>query len=279
MEIIKEKLFDSEYDLSDSYVTCYLKGQDKNLRAPVNYPAVILCPGGGYTQLSDRESEIIALNFLAQDYHVFVLNYSLLPSSKLYPKPLIEAAKTFNIIEKYAKDYLIDTSRIVMAGFSAGGHVATLYSGMTDEWIRHYSSAKIIRPYRQLLGYPLIDYQLTHDFTAKEITQVLGDFTDGAAQKLVTSSTPPTFIWATKTDELVPIQNTLSYVAALAENDVDFEEHIFGWGPHGLSLANEQTDYLPTDKKHADREFLNQHVAKWFDLAIEWLKQTKFDIN
>lgn len=279
MLIFNENLTDQHFDISDSFVTCYIKGQDKNLGAIVDYPVIIICPGGSYRRISSRDSEIIALNFMAKGYHVFVLNYSHLPTDKLYPKPLVETAKVFSIIEKYSKKYHVNTQKIVLAGFSAGGHVASLYTGMNEAWIRNYTDAKVIKPYRQLLCYPLIDYKYTTAFSKEEIKQVLGDFTDGAADSLVSKNTPPTFIWATRTDELVSSQSYLVYLNALEQNNINYEAHIFGWGPHGLSLANEQTNYLPEDKIHADRQFLNSHAAKWFDLAIEWLNTDNFGIK
>lgn len=278
MEIIKQKLVDEKFDLSDAWVTAYLKDQNKTLGAEIDFPAVIVCPGGGYTKISDRETEIIALNFLSQGYHAFVLNYSLLPSKEsLYPKLLIELAKTFEWIEQYQKQYHIDMTQITMAGFSAGGHLTALYTGMKNEWIRKYTQARVIKPFRQLLAYPLINFEYTPYFKEKEMQNILGDFTDGAADKLVTAETPSTFIWTTQTDEIVPVKNSLRYIEALAANKVDYEAHIFGWGPHGLSMSNEQTNYPPSDERHSDRNYLNRHASKWFELAMEWLRREEFD--
>lgn len=279
MRIIKKRLADNVLDISDSSLTCYLRGQNANLRAILNYPAIIICPGGGYTQLSDRESEIIALSFLAKGYHSFVLNYSLVSDSYLYPKPLVEMAKVFQFINENAEKYHINLDKIATIGFSAGGHVVSWYNSLPDDWITQYTNVSVIKPTKQILCYPLIDFSLTNGFSKGQISNILGTCLPGATQKMVSKKTPPTFIWTTNTDELVPSKNTTEYILALQKYSVDYEAHVFGWGPHGLSLSNEQTNYLPTDSKHSNRCFVNIHDSAWFPLAVEWLERKNYDIK
>lgn len=58
-------------------------------------------------------------------------------------------------------------------------------------------------------------------------------------EKHVTENTPPTFLWHTATDELVPVENSYVFAEACKAEQVPFELHVFGNGGHGLSLANE----------------------------------------
>src|SRR5699024_11540898 len=44
-------------------------------------PAVVICPGGSYMYVSDREAEPVAYEFLAKGYHVFILRYSTIGSA------------------------------------------------------------------------------------------------------------------------------------------------------------------------------------------------------
>ena len=56
-------------------------------------PAILICPGGGYQWTSNRESEPVALQFLARGYNVFVLKYSVAEMAKnLNPLHEIELA-------------------------------------------------------------------------------------------------------------------------------------------------------------------------------------------
>ena len=88
------------------------------------------------------------------------------------------------------------------------------------------------------------------------------------------SSTPQTFLFSTFEDELVPIEHTLQFMQALNDHQIPFESHIFQHGKHGLSLA----------KSHLSagiEENVNEDVAKWFDLSVNWLKKVlgDFDTN
>ena len=51
----------------------------------------------------------------------------------------------------------------------------------------------------------------------------------------VGSQTPPTFLFHTYDDELVPIENSLLFSQALAQADIPFEMHLFQHGSHGVS--------------------------------------------
>ena len=86
------------------------------------------------------------------------------------------------------------------------------------------------------------------------------------AQFFVNEDTPPTFVWHTLTDDAVPVENAFKIVAALHEKKIKTEFHLFPEGPHGLSLANELT---------SGHDYQNKpHVAKWFDLAIDFVRET-----
>ena len=59
--------------------------------------------------------------------------------------------------------------------------------------------------------------------------------------KHVNAKTAPAFIWHTAEDGLVPVQNSLLYAHALADNGISFELHVYPYGPHGLALCNKET--------------------------------------
>ena len=85
------------------------------------------------------------------------------------------------------------------------------------------------------------------------------------AQDLVSEATPPTFLWHTSVDETVPVRNAYLLAEALAEHGVDHECHVFHAGRHGLSLATKQTSHYAGDAL--------PHLARWLDLALEWLDE------
>ncbi|WP_233711057.1 alpha/beta hydrolase family protein [Lederbergia citrisecunda] len=82
--------------------------------------------------------------------------------------------------------------------------------------------------------------------------------------KKVDEMTPPTFLFSTFEDQLVPIENTILFMQALNEKNIPFESHIFQRGTHGLSLGKSLTS-------SGLKSFVDYDFAKWFDLGISWL--------
>ena len=79
------------------------------------------------------------------------------------------------------------------------------------------------------------------------------------------------YLWATASDELVPVQHSLRMAHALAEHKIPFELHVFEEGPHGLGLATQSTA--------AAKSQVYPDAAKWADLAGCWLeKRFSFDL-
>lgn len=224
-------------------------------------PGVIICPGGAYTLVSPRESEPVALQFCAAGFHVFVLTYTVRP--KYYRQPLLELSAAVTEVRKRAKEWNLDPNRIAVAGFSAGGHLA---ASLGVHWYK-LPDAPQNEPQALILSYPVItsgpfkhpgsfDNLLGPNPSAEILEEMRLD-------RQVTSKTPPTFLWHTVADEVVPVENSLLFANALRQNQVPFEMHLFPDGIHGLSLATAETD---SGGKN------NPHAARWLPLCIEWLK-------
>ena len=83
-------------------------------------PVIVICPGGGYGMVSDREAEPIAMRFLGAGYHAVILRYSVAPAAH-YPTALRQLAWTVAYLREHAAEYHIDPNKVVVAGFSALG--------------------------------------------------------------------------------------------------------------------------------------------------------------
>lgn len=224
-------------------------------------PAVLICPGGGYQFLSPREGEAIALQFAAAGFHTFILNYTVKPEN--YKQPLLELATAVETIRDHATKWNLIADQLAVCGFSAGGHLA---ASLGVHWTKLGNAPKN-QPNALILAYPVItSAEFTH---AGSMLHLLGADASGqkkeemSLEKQVTSQTPPTFLWHTVTDPVVPVENSLLFAGALREQDVPFELHIYPNGPHGLSLATTETD---------DSRGTDPHVATWMSLCISWLK-------
>ncbi len=226
-------------------LTGYLHDQSDTFPNLVRRPAVLILPGGGYEFCSDREAEPIALALAGAGYHAFVLRYSVGEASQ-WPAPLTDAEAALRMIHDNAADWGVDAERIAVIGFSAGGHLAaalSLFGG--------------VRPAASLLIYPVITAS-----TLRVCHQATWDAPDLLAA--IGPETPPTFLAHTAPDAVVPVTDSLSYAARLAEVGVPFELHVFPSGIHGLSLATSFTS--SGDLGKADAVF-----AGWRGLAIDWL--------
>lgn len=232
-------------------------------------PAVIICPGGGYQHLSDRESEPIAMRYLAAGYHAFVLRYHVAPAE--YPVALLELAKSVQLIRENAKEWHVDEEKVIVSGFSAGGHLAAgLALSWNEAWIAKAlnTTSDLLKVNGCLLSYPVI--------TAKEhahrgsFVNLLGSQYDSLIDQMsledrVNDSTPPMFIWHTFEDNAVPVENSLLLVSALRKHQINTEFHMYPHGSHGLALANQET-------QTADGKKIVEECQGWIDLAIRWIR-------
>ncbi len=254
-------------------ITTYIKEMYPDYQNKFKRPLVIICPGGGYEHHSPREGEAVALKMLDFGYNAVVLRYSLMPDE--FPCALYEAAYTVDYVRKNAEKWDVDADKIIIAGFSAGGHVAASLATMYDQpELKDFLENGLqctpdeVRPNGLMLGYSV----LTSGDKAhrKSFERLLGERYDElvssvSLEKRVSPSTPKTFLWHTFTDGSVPVENSLLFAEALRNAGVPFELHIFPSGNHGLGLGTKETD--TKDGTHFQPE-----VYAWTELFKTWVE-------
>lgn len=220
-------------------LTCWVQQTSEKVSPARKRPAVLILPGGGYSHVSPREAEPVALGFVALGYAAFALSYSVAPLA--FPVSLREAAMAMRYIRENAERFEIAAHMVAAVGFSAGGHLCGTLGMMYDcPEVADLGTAEQIRPDALGLCYPVaVSWGKTHEGSFEKISR--GDQalrSRLSLEKLVRPDMPPVFLWHTRDDSAVPCRNSLVLASALEEAEVDFTFHLYRHGPHGLSTGN-----------------------------------------
>lgn len=221
---------------------CYWVSTPKEVSPARRKPAVLVLPGGGYEHVSQREHGPVALKLLAMGYTVFVLEYSVAPAR--FPTALREAAMAMRYIRENGQRYGADPGMVAAMGFSAGGHLCGTLGTLYDSpEVSDIAPAAALRPDVLGLCYPVaVSWGTTHEGSFRNLC---GE--DDALRRrlsldaLARPDMPPVYLWHTRSDEAVPVRNSLLLARALEEKGVDFAMHIYRLGEHGLSTADNLT--------------------------------------
>ena len=205
-------------------------------------PAVLVIPGGGNLFCSDREADPVALAYMKAGYHAFILRYSVGEYSE-WPQPLEDYEQAMECILENADKWHVIKDKIAAIGFSAGGHLTGAAATMSRN-----------RPAAAILGYPVL-----REETALE----LGTTMPGIPEH-VDENTCPCFLFGTRTDSVVPVQNIIDMINALNRFHTTFECHIYAYGPHGFSTGDHSVQSCET--------LIPARASGWVEDSISWLK-------
>ncbi|MFY7899844.1 MAG: alpha/beta hydrolase [Chitinophagaceae bacterium] len=183
--------------------------------------ALIICPGGGYAKLAmQHEGHQVAEAFIKKGITAFVLKYRNPIDSDCFENkeivPLQDAQRAFQLVKERATEWDIDTSKVGIMGFSAGGHLASTAA-------THFKRVEIsnqqqlnLKPSFAILAYPVISFadSITHKGSKNNL---IGS--NASKEKVlqysnelqVTSETPPTFLMHAADDRAVSVQNSLVF--------------------------------------------------------------------
>lgn len=221
-------------------MTMYLNLESKEFHCPAR-PLMVVLPGGGYGMCSDREAEIVALQYMAVGYQACVLRYTLKDKGG-WPNPINDYDAAMEVIARNTEQWRIDMDRTATVGFSAGGHLAAC----TATIAKH-------KPRAAICIYPAI---------LKDIVDMCQPGMPYPAQ-CVDIDTCPCFIAAARDDGIVNVNNALVFAQALEKVGVNFELHIYSYGQHGFSVGTPAIAVEP----------ISNRVAHWVTDSIGWLAE------
>lgn len=203
-------------------------------------PAVIVCPGGGYSYLCiDKEGTDVAAWLNSAGITALVLKYRT-PNNR--DGALQDVQRALSLARANAADWNLDPDRLGVMGFSAGGNLAAKTSTLFDK--RSYAAIDAVdrqgcRPDFAVLVYPA--------YLADKDGKVSADL-DLAAK------IPPTMIVHSE-DDKPHVPGSKAYHAALKEAKVSHEFKLYPTGGHGYGLRSERD------------------AKAWPEDALAWLKK------
>jgi len=228
--------------------------------------AVIVMPGGSYGWLATNHEGRQVANWLnAMGITAFVLKYRLGPKYH-HPVELGDALRAIRLVRTRAKEFGVAPNKIGVLGFSAGGHLASTTITLFDRGNAQAADSvdrTSSRPDFAVLAYPVISLtaEYTHHLSTENLlgTNAPPQLSQRLSSELqVTPETPPTFLFSSSTDTVVPPENSVAFYLALRKAGVPAELHIFEKAEHGVGLG------------------LNDPgVGQWGRLLIEWLRGRK----
>lgn len=250
-----------------AWLDCYLhETYQWDIVGEVNkcHPAIIVCPGGGFNDISCSEAEPVALTFLGQGFSTFVLNYTTGDNCS-WNTAFNEMMWAIKTVRDNAEKWNINPKAIAVMGFSAGGTMGAIAA---TGW-KLAPKGRYMRPDACVLAYG--DYDLAP--IVKEDTpspEELGmPRSEGKPEYYIVNAidrdTPPMFVWHGRRDSAVPTWHSLDLVCRLDEMDIDYEFHMYDYADHGMTVFNRNTDSDNYDL----RKYRN--VGKWVDSCSLWL--------
>ena len=188
-----------------------------------NGTAIVVCPGGGHRLLVYTAEGVEPAQFLGKlGITVFVLKYRLAReenspySIDIHPRE--DAFRAMRLVRSRYKEWSLDTNRIGILGFSAGGEVVAAVAYEPARW---NTAAK--DPVDRLNGKP--DFQL-----------LIYPGPLGIPEK-IPADAPPAFLLAANDDPCCAV-TTANLLMRYREAKRPVEAHLYTKGNHGFNMGN-----------------------------------------
>ena len=239
-----------------------------------NGQMIVVCPGGGYKNLSTfNEGAYVADWLIKRGISVCVVKYRL-PNGH-WNVPLNDVQNAFRYCRAHAQEWGVN--QIGVMGFSAGGHLAASASTLFVD--------TVTRPDFSVLIYPVItmDLALTHKGTHDNLIGKESKWLDEnlpvkdylvkkakyeelmyhySLQNNVSADTPPTFLALSTGDNVVAPENSFLYYDALVAHNVPALIYVYPYGGHGWGFT---TPEFGKDKLGAWRPVFFQSLEIWLN--------------
>lgn len=200
--------------------------------------ALLILPGGGYSVIAIHyEGDDVAKWLASEGYLTMVLAYRL-PKESPYestslPLPQLDVLQALKVSRKILAEYKSPVDKLVLVGFSAGGHLAATATVLADS---------LRRPDAAVLMYPVISLVAPHVHEGSRSALLGRDsarYADFSPELLATAAHPPTLFVHAMDDEVVLPANSIRYAERLRELGVPVALYLPERGRHGFALRRD----------------------------------------
>lgn len=234
-----------------------------------NHAAIIFCPGGSYCYLAKKNEGHDPAKFFRDNYgfNTFVLIYRRGMRGNRYPSQIQDLQKAMRYVADHAQKFGIDTAKIGICGFSAGGHLVGTEAEYFDvDFVGDDGRPAPPKPYFSIMMYPVVSMQQDIGHWKSRRNLLGADFTqerrDSMSLELnVRRDMPPIYLIACKDDPIVDYRNSERMSDALDAKNVPYSYELYETGGHGFGVN-------PSLIKSS-----NKDAASWHEDFMLWFRK------
>lgn len=233
---------------------------------PGPFPFLLCLHGGGWSMGSRRSFHRVMPGFAEAGYATAAMQYRLAPKDK-FPAQLEDTRMALRFLRANAAKWKLDSNRAVLAGASAGAHLALLAAfsavGTPDgvQAVIDISGPADLRDWRMLAGAEANLQKTTGKTSAILLEELLGgppvsesSLRQASPLLQVRKGAPPVLVFHWKEDQAVEASQAQRLIKALEENNIPHEAIWFEGRGHAFSGKGVE-EIVPRSI-----QFLNQRI-------------------
>lgn len=244
----QERIIYKEIDTIKLFIEVYKPESNNSTK---KLPAMVFYFGGGWNEGSMKQFEPQAKYFSQRGMVCFLVDYRIKNKHKTSPFESVKDAKSaIRYIKEHANKFNIDTSKIVAAGGSAGGHLAAATALINDYNDENDNQKISCIPNALVLFNPVIDNG-PGGYGYERIGDAYKKFSPMHNIKV---GAPPTILFLGTNDMYIPVETLKKYQQEMEKVKSICELYLYNGQKHGF-FNYKNLDYYKKTVKQTD-EFL-----------------------
>lgn len=245
----QERVLYKQFDSVNLFMDVY---RPANMDSNKKYPAMVFFFGGGWSKFNVDQFKPHAKYFSKRGIVCFLVEYRV---SKLHNTTPIESLKDAKSAMRYIKwkadAFQIDSSKVIAAGGSAGGHLAAACALIKDHNELSDNLSIVPTPNALVLFNPVFDNG-PGGYGYDRVGNIYKNF---SPLHNIVSGAPPTIIFLGTKDHLVPVETAKYYQKVMQKVGSRCELLLYEGQGHGFFNANKSFEYYKKTLTETD-EFL-----------------------